>query len=454
MANIISKKIQLGKTDIWVSPVGFGVLPMGPGQLALPIDEGARLIVYAVQNGINFIDTAQYYKTSVYIRRAFEMLGITSGKPALNTAANKMPSGSAEGSADCENQGGGFRYIGNANTAEASLGAASCNEPPESCRSNGSDFSVASRAACRNVKQASRNSSELAAESMPTAAANKMPSGSAEGSAYCRLDSSHHSGSQPAGRNAPPSIARPVISSKTLKTDYDGAYNAILEECETLGVPYIDIFLLHEVRSGQLAERQAAWQALKDAKSAGLVRAIGASTHHVDVVEALTAAAECDVIFPLLNYAGMGVRRGSEASSCGDMAAACATACAAGKGIYIMKALGGGNLAPHYQKALDYVFAQPFASSVMLGFGCRKDIDDILAYLDGSMPQDYTPDTSKKRVRVNQEDCEGCGHCISVCHSQAVFYNKKNGLAQIDQSKCITCGYCAQGCPVRAIIMY
>lgn len=394
MANNISDRIQLGNTDIYVSPIGFGVLPMGPGQLALPIDEGAELIVYALQSGINFIDTAQYYKTSAYIRRAFEMLGITGG--------------SAEGSADCENQGGGFRYI----------------------------------------------NSELAAESMPTAAANKMPSGSAEGSADCRLDSSHHSGSQPADRNALPMIARPVISSKTLKTDYDGAYNAILEECETLGVPYIDIFLLHEVRSGQLAERQAAWQALKDAKSAGLVRAIGASTHHVDVVEALTATAECDVIFPLLNYAGMGIRRGSEASSCGDMAAACAAACAAGKGIYIMKALGGGNLAPHYRKALDYVFAQPFASSVMLGFGCRKDIDDILAYLDGSMPRDYTPDTSKKRVRVNQEDCEGCGHCISVCHSQAVFYNKKNGLAEIDQSKCITCGYCAQGCPVRAIIMY
>lgn len=356
MANIISDRIQLGNTDIYVSPVGFGVLPMGPGQLALPIDEGAELIIYALQNGINFIDTAQYYKTSPYIRRAFEMLG--------------------------------------------------------------------------------------------------MPVGSAEGSADCRLDSSHHSGSQPADRNALPSIARPVISSKTLKTDYDGAYNAILEECETLGVPYIDIFLLHEVRSGQLAERQAAWQALKDAKSAGLVHAIGASTHHVDVVEALTAEAECDVIFPLLNYAGMGIRRGSEASSCGDMAAACAAACAAGKGIYIMKALGGGNLAPHYQKALDYVFAQPFASSVMLGFGCRKDIDDILAYLDGSMPQDYTPDTSNKRVRINQEDCEGCGHCISVCNSQAVFYNKKNGLAEIDQSKCITCGYCAQGCPVRAIIMY
>ncbi|CDA91069.1 4Fe-4S binding domain protein [Firmicutes bacterium CAG:238] len=101
----------------------------------------------------------------------------------------------------------------------------------------------------------------------------------------------------------------------------------------------------------------------------------------------------------------------------------------------------------------------------MLGFGCRRDIDDIVSFLDGSMPQDYVPDVSAKRVRVNQEDCEGCGTCLAVCHSAAITYNK-NGLAEIDRSKCITCGYCAQAskcnpcgycaqaCPVRAIIMF
>ena len=118
-----------------------------------------------------------------------------------------------------------------------------------------------------------------------------------------------------------------------------------------------------------------------------------------------------------------------------------------------MKALGGGNLAAHYREALDYVFGLDSIDSVMLGFGCRRDIDDIVSYLDGSMPDDYTPDVSAKRVRVNQEDCEGCGTCIGTCHSAAIMYNK-NGLAEIDQSKCITCGYCAQSCPVRAIIMF
>ena len=332
MKKNISDRIQLGKTGIQVSPVGCGVLPMGPGQLALPVDEGAELICYALSKGINFIDTAQYYRTYPYIRRALEML---------------------EG---------------------------------------------------RSVEACS-------------------------------------------------AFARPVISSKTLASDYDGAYSAILEECAALGVPYIDIFLLHEVRSGQFAMRQGAWRALMAAKAEGLVRAIGVSTHHVDVVEELTRVPACDVIFPLINYAGMGIRRGRSAASCADMAAAIDAARGAGKGIYSMKALGGGNLAAHYREALDYVFGLDSIDSVMLGFGCRRDIDDIVSFLNGSMPQDYVPDVSAKCVRVNQEDCEGCGTCLAVCHSAAIAYNK-NGLAEIDRSKCITCGYCAQACPVRAIIMF
>ena len=221
-----------------------------------------------------------------------------------------------------------------------------------------------------------------------------------------------------------------------------------------MGVEYIDIFLLHEVRSGQLATRQGAWQALMDAKACGLVRAIGCSTHHVDVVEQLAAMPACDIIFPLINYAGMGIRRGSSAASAADMSRAIEQAAGCGKGIYTMKALGGGNLAAHYQRALDYAFSRPGVSSVMLGFGCRQDIDDIVSYTNGTMSPSYAPDVSNKRVRVNHEDCEGCGTCIPMCAAGAISFDKKNGLATIDQSLCVTCGYCAQACPVRAIIMY
>ena len=57
------KNTLLGKTGIEVSRVGMGVLPVGPNQLALPVEEGAEIIRYALEKGINFFDTAQYYRT-------------------------------------------------------------------------------------------------------------------------------------------------------------------------------------------------------------------------------------------------------------------------------------------------------------------------------------------------------------------------------------------------------
>ena len=163
--------------------------------------------------------------------------------------------------------------------------------------------------------------------------------------------------------------------------------------------------------------------------------------------------AACDVIFALLNYRGMGIRCGQDAGTKEEMAAALTVCKACGKGIYTMKALGGGNLTADYQKALDYVFSQDCVDAVMVGFTNTSEIDDMMCYLSGTMESSYNPDVSRKKMYVNQEDCEGCGACLKICAAGAVHYNK-NGLAEIDQSKCLTCGYCAQGCPVRAIIMY
>ena len=64
------KRTVLGKTGIEVSVAGFGVLPMGPSQLALPVEEGAAVIRYALERGINFLGTAQYYRTYPYISRS------------------------------------------------------------------------------------------------------------------------------------------------------------------------------------------------------------------------------------------------------------------------------------------------------------------------------------------------------------------------------------------------
>lgn len=317
------KKKFLGNTGLEVSIAGFGVLPMGPSQLALPLEEGAKIIRHALNHGINFLDTAQYYRTYPYIEKALE---------------------------------------------------------------NGEFSDV-------------------------------------------------------------------IICSKSLCEDYEGMMEAILEAREALHRDVIDIFLMHEVRSGQLELRTGAWQALIDAKTQGLVRAIGLSTHHVDVTLAAASIPELDVVFPLINYAGLGIRKGDAFATKEEMMDSIHACHQAGKGIFSMKAFGGGGLTGHYQEALDYVFSKDEIDSVMIGFGKISEVDDLLSYLDGTMTKDYNPDISKKRVHINQEDCEGCGSCKAACPAGAIFYNE-NGLAEVDPDKCLTCGYCSPVCPVRAVIMY
>ena len=334
------KKVILGKTNIEVSRVGMGVLPMGHSQYDLSLEEGSALIRYALSQGITFFDTAEYYDTYKYLRKAFD-------------------------------------------------------DAP--------------------------------------------------------LDADSHEAFEPHAQDYP--IANVVISSKSLATDYDGMMNAIKNGLAELDREYIDIFLMHEVRAGEFTERAGAWQALIDARTQGLVKAIGVSTHHIDTVVEMSEVDDCDVVFALINHKSMGIRKGNDYGTKEEMLDALTLCRQNRKGVYIMKALGGGNLTTDYQTALDYAFSLEPVDSIMIGFAKPGEVDDLVSYLDGRMPAGYNPDVSQKKMMVNQEDCLGCGTCMKACASNAISFDKKTGLAVIDQSRCITCGYCAYACISRAIIM-
>lgn len=246
---------------------------------------------------------------------------------------------------------------------------------------------------------------------------------------------------------------RPVIASKCLDGSYEAMEFAIKECLEALSIDKIDIFKLHEVRQDpDWQERQGAWQCLKDYKAKGIIKAIGVSTHHVDVVEKMADVEDCDIVFPLINYAGLGIRKGSEPASAEEMAFAIRKCLEAGKGVFAMKAFGGGNLTGSYMKALNYV-EELGCHSIMVGMGSKEEVDNLIDYAEGKLSPDFQPDVSFKKIRIDQGDCEGCGACVRRCPNKAIYYNNA-GLAQVNEDICLTCGYCAPVCPVRAIIMW
>lgn len=66
------KKARLGQTQLAVSEMCFGVLPMGPLQAKISEEAGGELILAALRQGVNFIDTAEIYQTYPHIRRALD----------------------------------------------------------------------------------------------------------------------------------------------------------------------------------------------------------------------------------------------------------------------------------------------------------------------------------------------------------------------------------------------
>ncbi len=54
-------------------------------------------------------------------------------------------------------------------------------------------------------------------------------------------------------------------------------------------------------------------------------------------------------------------------------------------------------------------------------------------------------------LKVLDEVCIGCTHCMTVCPTQAI--RVREGKAKIIDSRCVDCGECYKACPVSAIIV-
>jgi len=303
----------LGNTNIPVSLLCFGSLTISPLQANLSIDEGSEVILYAMDKGVNFLDTAEFYENYAYIREAIK-----------------------------------------------------------------------------------RSSKEL------------------------------------------------IISTKSYAYTYDGMKESVEKARYELDRDVIDIFMLHEQETRlTLKGHWDAVEYLLDAKAKGIIKAVGVSTHAIEVVEAAACLDEFDVIHPIINVRGIGIQDGSLQ----QMEAAIEKAYKNGKGIYAMKALGGGNLIGVKEKAFSYILSFPFLHSIALGMKSHDEIIANTAIFEGKkVPEAIEKRLSSEKRNLMIEDwCEGCGQCMKHCRYDALKISQ--GKAVVNPDKCILCGYCAGYCP-------
>lgn len=235
-----------------------------------------------------------------------------------------------------------------------------------------------------------------------------------------------------------------VIASKSYDYTAEGMAKSVDRACRELGREWVDIFLLHEQETAlTLAGHREALEYLLAAKEKGQVRAVGLSTHSVAAVAAAVDMPEIEVIHPLINRQGIGIINGSLE----EMLIVVEKASVAGKGIYAMKALGGGHLIPTAPEALRFVLDLPAVDAVAVGMQSRAEVDMNVALVLGQpVPADLAAQVGLKRRRLHVEDwCHGCGACVSACPQGALQVS--GGRVEVDAGRCIFCSYCARACP-------
>lgn len=235
-----------------------------------------------------------------------------------------------------------------------------------------------------------------------------------------------------------------IISTKCYAYDEQTAEKSLQKALYELDTDYIDIFSLHEQESRETLRGHArALSYFKRKKEEGIIKAIGISTHHVEAVKAATQMNDIEVIHPILNRKGLGIQDGTLE----DMILAVKEAYEAGKGIYAMKVLGGGNLINISDTCFDFILNFPYIHSAAIGMKSIEEVNaNTLKFENKEIPPELSETISRSNRRLLIDFwCENCGECIRHCSHHAL--ESKDGKAQVIKERCVLCGYCGAWCP-------
>jgi aryl-alcohol dehydrogenase-like predicted oxidoreductase len=244
---------------------------------------------------------------------------------------------------------------------------------------------------------------------------------------------------------------KPIIATKSYAYTAEGARESLEKARREMDIDVIDMFLLHEQESRlTLKGHREALEYYINAKQKGLIKAVGVSTHNIEVVEACAEMPEIDVIHPLINKQGIGIGDGK----IDGMLKAVQLAYNNGKGIYGMKPLGGGNLLGSFNESIKFVLDLPYLHSIAVGMQSVEEVIMNVSVFNGrEVPGEIRSVLSKKRRKLHIDYwCEGCSNCVERCRQKALTI--VDNKAVVAPEKCVLCGYCGSVCPQFAIKIF
>jgi len=236
-----------------------------------------------------------------------------------------------------------------------------------------------------------------------------------------------------------------TVITKTHAVDALTARAHVERGLKELGRERLDIVHVHAARiEDPFVERAAVIEEMVKMKAEGKIAHVGLSSHYICAVAKAASQPEIEVIHPLINRTGMGILDGSAA----EMAAAIRLCAAAGKGVYAMKALAGGNLISEARASFAYVLGLAGVHGVAVGMLSAKEIDANIALFSGQAPVEAEwreLESRQRRLAIMKSFCKGCGNCVDACVNHALTL--VNGKPVVDEAACVLCGYCGAECP-------
>ena len=244
-----------------------------------------------------------------------------------------------------------------------------------------------------------------------------------------------------------------IISTKTMRTDVEGFWRELNQSLSLMKTDYIDIYQFHNPPfCPKPGDGTGLYEAMLEAKSKGLIRHIGITSHKITIAEEAVRSGLYETLqFPFSYLAGE--KEEALVRLCEELDV----------GFICMKALAGGLIT---RSDVAYAYLADYPVAPIWGIQRERELDEFLSYNENppKLTEERKAFIEKEREELSGEFCRGCGYCmpcpvgieINNCARMSLMLRRAPvamSLTAEQQAKmkkiedCINCGKCKSKCP-------